>query len=129
MQVRVSLCPLRNKLPVPPSYPRMPTPIPDLDAAQFETETAPSSPAVLVDFYSPFCMPCREMLPLLAEVAEERQLRIVKINTDQHPDLAARCRVKAVPNLVLFRAGQPIAQRIGRVPKRELLAWLDPLLA
>lgn len=106
----------------------MTTPIPDLDAAQFETEIAGPEPAVLVDFYGTLCNPCREMLPLLSEVAEERKLRVVKVNTDKEPELAARCRVKAVPNLVMFRGGQPIGQRVGRVPKRELLAWIDGLL-
>lgn len=101
-------------------------PLPEVTADTFTAEVLTHRGLVLVDFYGPHCGACVMMLPVLEEVAVARDgvAKLVKINAAEHPELAARYRVTAVPNFVLFRAGEPIGQKIGRVPKADLLAWL-----
>src|SRR5262245_20658278 len=86
-----------------------------LDAQSFETHTSRASQPVLVDFWAPWCGPCRAMSPLLDRVADERrtQLQVGKINTDEQQDLAMRFGIRSIPTLVLFRDGKEIARRSG----------------
>ena len=102
-----------------------------LDAQSFETHTARASHPVLVDFWAPWCGPCRAMSPLLDRVADERraQLQVGKINTDEQQDLALRFGIRSIPTLVLFRDGKEIARRSGSSDFRSLSGWLDESLA
>ncbi len=105
--------------------------IPEIDAAQFDTEVTSSERPVLVDFFTPTCSPCQQMLPIIGEIAQERAttLKVVKFDAAKDPAFASRFRISSVPNFVLFQHGAPIGQRAGRTPKREMLAWLDSTLS
>lgn len=82
---------------------------------------------VLADFYSDTCMPCRRMMPIVAEISEELKdkLTAVKINVADDTDLAVSLGVEAVPTFILFREGKEAARHVGAVPKEELLAFIE----
>jgi thioredoxin-like negative regulator of GroEL len=101
--------------------------ITQIQASQFQGEVTNSAVPVLVEFFSDHCYHCQQLLPILAEIAAERPdtLRVFKFDAGADPQFASQFRITAVPNLVLFRAGEPIGQRSGFSPKRPLLAWID----
>lgn len=105
--------------------------IPEIEASRFEQEVRASEVPVLVEFFTVTCAPCHHMLPVLAEIAEERRsaLRVFKFNAGEDPAFASQFRISSVPNFLLFKDGQPIGQRSGLTSKRELLAWIDSTLA
>jgi thioredoxin 1 len=96
----------------------------------FDAEVLDSEKPVLVDFWAPWCGPCRVVAPVLEEIAGEREdLRIVKLNIDDNQQTAARFQVLSIPTMILFKAGQPVKTVIGAYPKQRLQAELEPALA
>jgi thioredoxin 1 len=98
--------------------------------SSFQADVIESETAVLVDFWAPWCGPCRVVAPVLEEIADEREdLRIAKLNVDENQQTAATFEVLSIPTLILFRNGQPVKKVIGAYPKKKLQAELEPALA
>lgn len=94
----------------------------------FREEVVNSDRPVLMDFWAPWCGPCRMVVPLVEQIAEEREdIKVVKINVDEEPELAAQFQVMSIPTLVFFQEGQVARQTVGVRPKAELLEILDNL--
>lgn len=96
----------------------------------FQAEVIESEQPVLVDFWAPWCGPCRAVAPVLEEIAGERSdVKIVKLNTDEHQAIAAKLGVISLPTMVLFKHGAEAHRVIGAYPKAKLLSELEPKLA
>jgi thioredoxin 1 len=89
---------------------------------EFDTEVLKSETPVIVDFWAEWCGPCRAVSPILDQIADERsdELRVVKVNIDEEPELAHRYGILSIPTIVLFKGGEPAAAAIGAQPKRML---------
>ncbi len=96
----------------------------------FQAEVLENEHPVLVDFWAPWCGPCRVVAPVLEEIAEERSenLRVVKVNIDENQQTAMNYQILAIPTMVLFRNGQEAKRIQGAMPKKRLEAELEPAL-
>jgi dolichol-phosphate mannosyltransferase len=102
----------------------------DVTDANFQAEVLESENPVLVDFWAPWCGPCRVVAPVLEEIAAEREdLTIVKLNVDDNQVTAAQFEVLSIPTMILFKNGQAAKKIIGAYPKKKLEAELEPALA
>jgi thioredoxin 1 len=95
----------------------------DVSDATFDAQVLKSQTPVLVDFWAPWCAPCKAIAPVLEDVAKEfsGQLIIAKINVDDNPQSPTQYGVRGIPNLVIFKGGQVIKQIVGAVPKDQLV--------
>jgi len=96
----------------------------------FDEQIKNNSEAVLVDFWAPWCMPCRIVAPILSDVAKDYtgRLRIAKVNVDENPMTAARFGISSIPTLMLFKDGQKVDQWVGAMPRPMLETALKPHL-
>jgi thioredoxin 1 len=104
--------------------------ITEVTDSNFQAEVIESGTPVLVDFWAPWCGPCRMVAPVLEEINGEREdLKIVKLNVDDNQQTAAAFEVLSIPTLILFRNGQVAKKVVGAYPKKKLEAELEPALA
>jgi thioredoxin 1 len=98
----------------------------DVTDANFQTEVLESETPVLVDFWAPWCGPCRMVSPILEEINDERDdLRLVKLNVDDNQATAVKYEVLSIPTMILFKNGTEAKKLIGAQPKARILAELE----
>ena len=96
----------------------------EVTEATFDQEVGASEKRVLVDFWAEWCGPCHAVYPVLERIAEERNLKFVKVNIDENQELAMRYGIQSIPNTMLFEAGAPKAAAVGAMPKGMLESQL-----
>ena len=98
-----------------------------ISSNDFQQKVLDSDQPVLVDFFATWCGPCKMLAPILDDVAKdvEGKARVVKVDVDQSPDIAAKYRVSSVPTLILFKDGEPVQKTIGAQPKQALVQMFD----
>jgi thioredoxin 1 len=101
-----------------------------LTDASFDKDVLKSSLPVLVDFWAPWCGPCRMLGPIVEEIAKEYEGKVVvgKMNTDDNPNVASKFNISAIPSMLFFKGGQVVEQMVGVHSKKDIKAKLDGLL-
>ena len=104
--------------------------LPQVTDNDFQAEVLEAGEPVLVDFWAPWCGPCRVVHPILEEMSHERDdIKIVSLNIDENQDTATQYDVLSIPTMIVFKGGQPAKRIVGAMPKRKLEAELEPALA
>jgi thioredoxin 1 len=103
----------------------------DTSDATFEADVLTNDTPVLVDFWAPWCGPCRMVAPVVEELAEdyEGKVKFVKLNTDENPQVSAKYGIRSIPTLLIFKNGEAVGQVVGFRPKSDLAKHLDTALA
>ncbi len=96
-----------------------------ITSANFEEEVLKSDKPVLIDFWAPWCGPCRMVSPVVEEIAKEHpEIKVGKVNVDEEQDLARKYRIMSIPSLYVFKNGEVANKTIGAVPKKNIEAML-----
>ncbi|MBC7159275.1 MAG: thioredoxin [Porphyrobacter sp.] len=95
--------------------------------ASFQSDVLEASGPVLVDFWADWCGPCKMIAPALEELSEELgdKVTIAKLDIMENPEVAGRMGVQSIPLMILFKDGQPVAQKLGAAPKSQLRNWIE----
>ena len=97
----------------------------NINKDNFRNEVLNSEKPVLLDFWAPWCGPCRMVSPIVDEIAAERgDIKVGKVNVDEQPELAAQFGVMSIPTLVVMKGGKVVNQMVGARPKSQILAML-----
>ena len=103
--------------------------LPEITDNNFQAEVVESDTPTLVDFWAPWCGPCRMVSPILEQIDGERDdLRVVKLNTNENQETAAKFGIMSIPTMILFKNGAPVHQIIGALPKPRIEQQLDAAL-
>jgi thioredoxin len=105
--------------------------LPDVTEATFQTQVLGSDKPVLVDFWAPWCGPCRMLSPVVEKVAGRLGDRVtfLKLNTDENPSVTGQYQVAGIPALILFKGGRAVDRIVGFVPEQTIVQMLDKHLA
>ena len=97
---------------------------------EFEEEVINSSQPVLIDFWAPWCGPCKMLSPILDELSEEMKdkIKIVKMNIDDNPETPSKFGVRSIPSLMIFENGKQVESKLGMHPKKSLEEWIKASL-
>ena len=100
-------------------------------SATWEQEVLKAAGLVLVDFWAVWCGPCRMVAPIVDEISKEYsgKLKVLKLNTDENPDVASKYKIMGIPTLMFFKDGKTVDQVVGAVPKSQLKSKVDSLLS
>ncbi|WNM57416.1 thioredoxin [Candidatus Nitrospira allomarina] len=101
------------------------------DAANWDGEVLKSSEVVMVDFWAVWCGPCQMVAPIVDELAQEYQgkLKVMKLNTDDAPEVAGKYQIMSIPSILFFKGGQVVEKIVGARPKQQFKQVIDSLLA
>jgi len=99
----------------------------EVTTSTFDEEVLQSEKPVLVDFWAEWCGPCRMIAPALEEISNDLgdKVTVAKLNIDENPDIPARYGVRGIPTMLLFKGGQPVAQKVGAAPRSQIQQWLE----
>lgn len=102
----------------------------EVNGNNFQQEVLESSVPVLVDFWAPWCMPCRMLAPIIVKLAEENRdkLKVCKLNTDENQNISAQYGIQGIPTLIVFKEGKEVDRTVGVMSKEKLQEKLDPIL-
>ena len=101
--------------------------IQDLTAEMFASEVKSGKGYVLVDFWAPWCGPCRNFLPIVEKVAQkmEGKVKVVKLNIDENPEIAGEFNITTIPTVILFNDGKPVVTRVGSMMESQFTDWIN----
>ena len=101
-----------------------------VDEGSWDAEVMKAPGLVMVDFWAVWCGPCQMVVPIIEESADEYagKLRVMKLNTDENPEIAGRYQVMSIPTILFFKNGRPVEKLVGARPKRQFKDVIDSLL-